>query len=154
MPVVRYLDDFTAGEVIELGSVTVDDWEMIEFASRYDPQPIHVDREAAAESQFGGLIASGWLTASLFMKLFVVEVLNKSAALVSPGVEELRWLRPVRPGDGLTGRYEVLDVTVSERDPTRGTVRGQGELVNEDGEVVLRLVARNMFRRRGTDPPE
>jgi acyl dehydratase len=151
-PSRRYLEDFEAGQVIELGSVEVDEAEMLSFASSYDPQPIHLDRDAAAAGAFGGLIASGWLTGSLFMRLFAGTVLNRSAALVSPGLEELRWLRPVRAGDVLHGRYHVLEVSSSERDPSRGTVRGRGELVNQEGEVVLRLVARNLFRRRELPP--
>lgn len=145
----RALEDFRAGEVIELGSVGVEEEEMLAFARAYDPQPIHTDPEAAAASQFGGLIASGWLTASLFMRLFSTAVLNRAQATVSPGLEELRWLRPVRPGDVLSGRTTVLEVTPSERDPARGTVRHRGELLNQRGEVVLRLVARNHFLRRG-----
>ena len=152
-PSRRCLEDFEVGQVIELGSVEVDEAEMLSFASSYDPQPIHIDRDAAARGAFGGLIASGWLTGSLFMRLFASTVLNRSAALVSPGLEELRWLRPVRAGDVLHGRYEVLAVSPSERDPTRGTVHGRGELVNQDGEVVLRLVARNLFSRRSSPGP-
>ncbi len=152
---LHYLDDFRAGQVIELGSVTVDEAEMLDFARRYDPQPIHVDAEAAAAGPFGGLIASGWLTVSLFMRLFVDGVLNRSHALVSPGIEELRWLRPVRSGDVLTGRYEILEVLPSERDPTRGTLRASCEMVNQQGEVVLRLLGRNLFKRRvsSSQPP-
>lgn len=144
----RALEDFRAGEVIDLGAVRVAEDEMLAFARAYDPQPVHTDPEAAAGSEFGGLIASGWLTASLFMRLFASRVLNHARATVSPGLEELRWLRPVRPGDVLTGRTTVLEVTPSERNPTRGTVRHRGELVNQEGEVVLRLVARNHFLRR------
>lgn len=150
MRVLRHLEDFHVGEVIDLGETAVDEAEMLAFARSFDPQPIHVDPAAAAGGPFGGLIASGWLTAALFMRLFASEVLNQGAALVSPGIEELRWLRPVRAGDRLRGRYEVLEVTPSERDPSRGTVRGRGELINQDGEVVLRLVARNLFSRRGS----
>jgi acyl dehydratase len=148
---MRYLEDFRAGEVIDLGSVTVTEEEMLEFGRRFDPQPFHTDPEAARESIFGGLIASGWHTASLFMRLFVLTVLNQSASMASPGVEELRWLRPVRAGDVLRGTYEVLEVTPSESNPSRGTVRARGELVNQDGEVVIRFVARNHFGRRGED---
>ncbi len=122
--------------------------EIIDFACRYDPRPMHTDPAAARALPFGGLIASGWHTAGLFMRLFSTQVLNRARSLGSPGVEELRWLRPVRPGDVLRGRYEVLDVTPSGTDPTRGTVRGRGEMLNQHGEVVLRLVARNHFSRR------
>jgi acyl dehydratase len=110
---------------------------------------MHLDAEAARSGQFGGLIASGWHTAALWMRLFAVEFLNRAAALTSPGVEDLRWLRPVRAGDELSARYEILEAIASERHPARGTLRGRGELRNQHGEVVLRLVARNQFRRRG-----
>lgn len=145
---MKYLEDFRVGEVIDLGTATLSEEEIVEFGRRYDPQPFHVDPEAARESAFGGLIASGWLTGSLFMRLFTTGVLNNYSSLGSPGLEELRWLRPVRPGDILRGRYEVLEVTPSASSPGRGTVRGAGELVNQDGEVVMRLVARNHFRKR------
>jgi acyl dehydratase len=145
---MKYLEDFQVGEVINLGTVTLTEEEMVEFGRRYDPQPFHVDPGAARASVFGGLIASGWLTGSLFMRLFTTAVLNNYSSLGSPGLEELRWLRPVRPADVLRGRYKVLEVTPSASNPGRGTVRGAGELVNQDGEVAMRLVARNHFRRR------
>jgi len=145
---MRYLEDFRAGEVIDLGSVTMTEEEMLDFARRFDPQPYHVDAELAKQTVFGGLIASGWHTGSLFMRLAAIGVLNKAASLASPGLEEVRWLKPVRPGDVLRGTYEVLEVTPSESNPSRGTVRGKGELVNQHGEVVLRVVARNHFQRR------
>ena len=122
--------------------------EIVEFALRYDPQPMHVDREAALEGPFGGVIASGWQTAALWMRVFALEFLNRAASLASPGVEELRWLRPVRPGDRLLATYEILETLPSASDPARGTLRGRGELVGESGAPVLRLVARNLFRRR------
>ncbi|MEP7105942.1 MAG: MaoC family dehydratase [Chloroflexota bacterium] len=145
---MRYFEDFQAGEVIDLGSATLTEEEILEFGRRFDPQPFHVDPAAARESVFGGLIASGWHTGSLFMRLFTTTVLNDSASLGSPGLEELRWLRPVRPGDVLRGRYHVLEVTPSSSSPSRGTVRAAGEFVNQDGEVVMHLVARNHFARR------
>ena len=145
---MRYLEDFQVGQVIDLGSVTMTEEEMLDFARRFDPQPYHVDPEAARNTVFGGLIASGWHTGSLFMRLAAIEVLNKSASLASPGLEEVRWLKPVRPGDVLRGTYEVLEVTPSETNASRGTVRGKGELVNQHGEVVLRVVARNHFLKR------
>jgi acyl dehydratase len=146
---MRHFEDFHPGDVIDLGTVTLTEEEILEFGRRFDPQPFHVDPEAARESVFGGLIASGWHTGSLFMRLFTTAVLNQSTSLGSPGLEELRWLKPVRPGDVLRGRYQVLDVTPSASNPARGTVRAAGEFVNQDGEVVMRLVARNHFSRRG-----
>jgi len=147
---MRYFEDIRAGDVIELGSVEVTREEVVAFASRYDPQPFHVDEEAAARSPFGGLIASGWHTAAMFMRLFVDGILTGSASLGSPGVEELRWLHPVRPGDVLTGRVRVLETRPSERNPTRGTVITESEALNQDGEVVMRMRARGFFGRRPT----
>lgn len=146
----RYFEDFRPGEVQELGRVEVTRDEIVEFASRYDPQPFHLDEEAAARSPFGGLIASGWHTAALFMRLFVDGILRESASLGSPGVEELRWLAPVRPGDVLTGRVRVLETRASERDPRRGTVITESEALNGEGTVVMRMRARGFFARRGT----
>ena len=145
---MRYFEDIRAGEVIELGSVEVTREEVLEFARRYDPQPFHVDEEAAAASPFGGVIASGWHTAAMFMRLFVEKILLGSASLGSPGVEELRWLHPVRPGDVLTGRVRVVETRPSERNPTRGTVITDSEAINQDGEVVMRMRARGFFARR------
>jgi acyl dehydratase len=145
---VRYFEDFHAGEVVELGRRRVTREEIVDFAREFDPQPFHVDEEAAERSPYGGLIASGWHTAAIFMRLFVEEILLHSASLGSPGVEELRWLRPVRPGDELTGVVRVLETRPSERDPRRGTVVTESEVLNQDGDVVMRMRARGFFQRR------
>jgi acyl dehydratase len=126
----------------------VSEEEIVEFASRYDPQPFHVDPAAAKESPFGGLIASGWHTTALFMGMFVRGVLLDSASLGSPGVEEVRWLAPVRPGDTLTGRSTVTYKQPSSTDPRRGTIFTTNEVLNQDGTVVLRMKARGFFTRR------
>ncbi len=143
----QYFEDFEPGQVLELGSVDVSEEEILEFARRYDPQPFHVDAEAAKGSVFGGLIASGWHTGALWMRLYVDAMLGASAQ-GSPGIEELRWLAPVRPGDTLLGRLTVLDATPSERRPDRGTIRIRGEMVNQDGVTVLSMVSRGHFGRR------
>jgi acyl dehydratase len=145
---VRYFEDFAAGDVAEFGPVEVSEREIVEFASRYDPQPFHVDPEAARESMYGGLIASGWHTTALFMGMFVRAVLADSASLGSPGVEEIRWLAPVRPGDRLRGRSTILDVRESSKDARRGTVHTLNEVLNQDGVVVMTLKARGFFARR------
>lgn len=145
---MRHLEDFTPGEVIRLGTFSPSQEDIIEFATRYDPQPFHVDPEAATQSAFGGLIASGWHTCALWMRGFTDTVLNQAHSLGSPGGDELRWLKPVRPGDVLEASYHVLEVTPSERVPTRGTVRARGEMTNQKGEVVMTIVARNLFTRR------
>jgi acyl dehydratase len=134
---MRYLDDFQAGQVTELGEIAVSEEEIVAFARRYDPQPFHVDREAGARSIYGGLIASGWHTASLFMGLLVRGALQDVASLGSGGLDELRWLKPVRPGDKLRGRFTVLSIKPSEKRPDRGTIVGLGELFNQDGERVF-----------------
>jgi acyl dehydratase len=142
-----YWEDFEPGQTLELGTRTVTEEEIVDFARRFDPQPFHVDPEAAKETVFGGLIASGWHTGALWMRMYVDAVLG-IASRGSPGIEELRWLAPVRPGDALTGSLTVLETTPSERDPTRGTVRIRGELTNADGVVVLRMTSRGHFGRR------
>jgi acyl dehydratase len=145
---MRYWEDFSEGEVVELGSYEVTRDEILEFARRYDPQPFHVDEDAAAAGPFGGLAASGWHTAAMFMRLFVEGILNSSASMGSPGIEELRWTAPVRPGDVLTGRVRVLESHPSERRPDRGTVITQCELLDQDGAVVMTMKGRGFFRRR------
>jgi len=147
---MRYWEDFHVGDETVYGSHEVTAEEIVRFAREFDPQPFHTDPEAAANGPFGGLIASGWHTAALHMGLFVRNVLLDSAGMGSPGVEELRWLVPVRPGDVLTGRNRIVEVWPSERDPGRGTVVGEHELVNQRGEVVMRLRARGHIARRPT----
>jgi acyl dehydratase len=145
---VRYFEDFAVGDVAELGSVTVSEEEIVEFASRYDPQPFHVDPGAAEASPFGGLIASGWQTTAVFMGLFVRAVLLDSASLGSSGVEEIRWTAPVRPGDTLTGRSTIIETRPSSKNAGRGTVITANEVYNQDGTLVMTMRARGFFARR------
>jgi acyl dehydratase len=147
---MRYWDDFHVGQTFDLGSVTIDGDEMVQFAERFDPQPFHVDPVAAKDTPFGGLIASGWFTGSIFMRLYVDAVLVDSASQGSPGMSELRWLSPVRAGDVLTGRLTVLDVAPSSTKQDRGTVFLRGELLR-DGEPVVTTTFRGLFGRR---PPQ
>jgi acyl dehydratase len=143
----RYWEDFAAGESFDLGSLTVDGAEMLAFARRFDPQPFHVDEESAKETPFGGLIASGWFTASLFMRLYVDAVLHDSAGHGSPGLSELRWLSPVQAGDVLDGRLHVLETAASRTNPDRGTVFLRGELLRS-GQPVMSTTFRGLFGRR------
>jgi acyl dehydratase len=145
---VRYFEDFAAGEAIELGSHTVNEASILEFARAYDPQVFHVDPVRARQSIFGGLIASGWHTSSIFMRLLVDGVLGDAASLASPGVDELRWLVPVRPGDTLRGQLTIVDVRPSHSRGDRGIVRSRGELFNQDGQLVLSVLATNFIGRR------
>jgi acyl dehydratase len=145
---MRYWEDFEVGDVTDLGPVTVTAVEIVEFASRYDPQPFHLEEEAGRASPFGGLVASGWHTTALFMGMFVRAVLLDSASLGSPGVDEIRWLAPVRPGDRLTGRTTITDVRPSSTNTGRGTVFTTNEVFNQDGVLVMNLKARGFFARR------
>jgi acyl dehydratase len=144
----RYFEDFEPGQMLELGSHLVTEEEIVGFAREWDPQPFHVDPEAAKDSAFGGLIASGWHTGAMWMRMYVDSLLEGTAAMGSPGIEELRWLAPVRPGDTLTGRLTVLETTPSERRPDRGTVRIRAEMINQEGVTVMAMTSRGHFGRR------
>jgi acyl dehydratase len=140
----RWFDDYVPGTTSEFGPIRVDEAEVVEFGRRFDPQPFHVDAEAAAAGPFGGLIASGWHTCALMMRLLADEYLSPVSSLGSPGVDELRWLRPVRPGDELTLRTTVADARRSRSKPDRGVLTTRIELVDRAGQAVLRLVATNL----------
>ena len=142
-----HFEDIRPGQVYDLGTRTITEDELIAFARDWDPQPFHVDPEAAKETVFGGLIASGWHTGAMWMRMYVDTMLG-SAARGSPGIEELRWLAPVRPGDTLTGRLTVLEATPSATKPDRGTIRIRGEMVNQDGVTVMAMTSRGHFGRR------
>jgi acyl dehydratase len=141
----RHFEDFVPGEVSEFGPITIDEADVVAFARRYDPQPVHIDRDAATAGPFGGLIASGWHTASLVMRILVEHYLARGAALASPGVDELRWLQPVRPGDVLRVRVTVLEARRSRSKPDRGLVRTRIEALNQDDAVVMSMIAMNLF---------
>ena len=145
---MRYWEDIKEGEVFELGSRTMDKERMIAFAREFDPQPFHTDEKAAEASIWGGLIASGWLTGSTLMRLLYDGFLKDTASLGSPGIDELRWLKPVRPGDTLTARLTVIEVTASRSRPDRGIVRTRMELMNQDGETVMTITGVNFVSRR------
>lgn len=143
-----HLDDFEAGRTYELGSHAVSHDEIVAFARAWDPQPFHLDDAAAAGSIYGGVIASGWHTVCIFMRLFAERLLNRAAAMGSPGIDELRWLKPVRPGDVLHARVEVLEVKPSRSRPDRGIARLRSVVANQTGEEVLSFVAAVIFGRR------
>jgi len=126
----------------------MDKERMIAFAREFDPQPFHTDEKAAEASVWGGLIASGWLTGSTLMRLLYDGFLKDAASLGSPGIDELRWLKPVRPGDTLTARLTVIEATASRSRPDRGIVRTRMELMNQDGEVVMTVTGVNFISRR------
>ena len=148
----RYFEDYAVGSVHEFGSVEVEEAEVIAFARRFDPQLFHVDPEAARKTAFGGLIASGWHTGSLTMRLLVDHYISHVASLGSPGVDELRWLRPVRPGHTLSVRVTVTEARPSRSKPDRGIVRSFVEVLNGNREVVMTLSALTLILRRPARP--
>ena len=147
-PIDLYFDDFRPGQRFQLGGWLVTQEEILEFALKYDPQPFHRDPELARTTAFQGLIASGWQTAGFWMRLYCEEVLLRSSSLGSPGIQEVRWLAPVRPGDRLTGEVEVVEVRPSARHPERGTVVMRGQLWDQLEERKMRMAAFGLFGRR------
>jgi acyl dehydratase len=145
---VKYAEDYPKGRVYELGSHKVTADEVTTFGETYDPQPYHVDEELGRESSFGGLIASGWNTAAIWMKLYVTTLLGDSAVEGSPGVDQLRWLLPVRPGDVLHGTAEIAGSTPSLSDAGIVIIRNNGRLVRDSGDTVMTLILSSRFRRR------
>ena len=146
MPELAF-EDFTPGRVFDLGSITADREDMIEFARRYDPQPFHIDEEAARKSIFGGLVASGWYGSCLWMRVFVDNVLSKSTSQGSPGGTEFGWPRPMFPGDVVQARAEVLGARESRSRPSLGLVELRAELVRGE-DVLFRSVFTGMFAKR------
>jgi acyl dehydratase len=144
----RYLDDLSPGQHFETGGITFTEAEIIDFALRYDPQSFHLDATAAAQSPYGGLIASGFHSLALCFRLFIQSGVLAESSLGSPGIDELRWLAPVRPGDTLKSVIEVLEVRPSSSKPDRGIARLRYESVNQRGEPVLRFVVNHLLRRR------
>jgi acyl dehydratase len=143
-----YFEDFHAGQEIDLGTRTVTEDEIIDFASRFDPQPFHVDVDAAARSIYGGVIASGWHTCSMMMRMVVDGVMAKSSSMGSPGLDGVRWLAPVRAGDTLNVRYQTTQVKASNSKPDRGVVWSKWVAINQHGETVCTVEGMGMFARR------
>jgi acyl dehydratase len=147
-----YWEDFKVGDAAPLGERVVDKDEVIAFGKAYDPQPFHIDEDAAKESVFGGLIASGWHTVGMVMRMTVDSYLRDSASLGSPGVDSVRWLKPVRPGDTIRATRKVLETRVSKSRPDMGVVKTRWEVFNQDGELIMTMEGYGMFQRR--DPGE
>ena len=144
----RYFEDYVPGDIHEFGSIIVEEAEMIEFAQRFDPQPFHTDAESAKESPYGGLIASGLYTSSLAMRLLVDNYIPRVASLGSPGADELRWRKPVRPGDTLSIRLSIVESKLSRSKPNQGTIRHYIEVLNQRREVVMTWRGMGMYRCR------
>jgi acyl dehydratase len=148
---LRYFEDYALGTTYDCGSVSIDQAGIIAFAKEFDPQPFHVDPAAAAAGPFGGLIASGWHTAVLVMRLLVEQYLSEEASLGSAGLDELRWPHPVRPGDTLRARATVIESRRSLSKPDRGIIKTLVEAVNQDGRTVMRATAINFMLVRPPD---
>lgn len=145
---MKYFEDVRVGDSTVLGSCTVTEAEIVAFARQYDPQPFHTDPEAAKASFFGGLIASGWHTCAIMMRLSVEAMQREGLAGVgSPGIDSCRWIKPVRPGDTITVTREIVETRPSRTKPM-GLVRSRSEMVNQAGETVLTMVGVSMIARR------
>lgn len=149
----RHFEDYRPGAVHCCGPIAVDASEIVDFGRRFDPQPFHADPERAASGPFGGVIASGWHTASLMMRLLVDHFLPGQAGLASPGVDELRWLAPVRPGDQLSLRITVTEARRSRSKPDRGMVQTFNEVTNQRGEPVMTVKTMVLMRCRHPGAP-
>src|SRR3954451_3351614 len=148
LPAMRMWDDFEAGETFELGARRVPAEDIVDFARRWDPQPFHVDEHAAAGGPFGGLVASGWHTCAIWMRLYVDALLGDAASMGSPGVDELRWLAPLRPDSVVSARLTVLEKTPSASRVDRGTIVARGELFDAAGETLMTMRVRAFFGAR------
>lgn len=146
--VIRYFEDYVPGLTVDCGSFSLDEEEIVAFAKEYDPQPFHLDPETAAASPVGGLIASGWHTTSMMMRLLVEHFISGETGLGAAGIDEIRWPRPVRPGDTLHVRATVLAARRSRSKPDRGIVQSFVEITNQDGETAMTMKATNLFLTR------
>ncbi len=154
MAVTIYWEDLMPGSVRELGTTSVTADQIKEFAGQYDPQPFHLDEKQAKQSMFGGLVASGWQTCGLAMRLTVDNFLRHSTSQGSPGLDSLQWLKPVFPGDQLSLRHTILEARALRSRPDTGLVRSRWEMTNQKGEQVLQMEGYGFFGRRFPAPPE
>jgi acyl dehydratase len=148
MAELQYFEDVAIGEVRETGTMAVERDEIIDFATSFDPQPFHIDEAAAKQSIFGGLIASGWHTAAMTMRLIVDSFTGKSSTTGSPGFDDLRWIKPVRPGDRIRVRSICIEKIPSKSRPTLGVCKFKTEVLNQHDETVMSLVSIAMYNRR------
>jgi acyl dehydratase len=149
----RYFEDYTPGHVYEFGTITVSEAQIIDFARQFDPQYFHIDPERAKASRFGGIVASGWHTIGLAMRLYVDHYLSHVACLASPGVDEIRWPNPVRPGDVLKIRVTILEARPSRSKPDQGIVRAKVEAINQRDELVLSMTTVSFLGRSHSPVP-
>ena len=146
-----YYEDLEIGQKIKLGSISISKNEIISFAEKFDPQPFHTNEIKAKESIFGGLCASGWHTCSLFMRILYDGFLINSAALGSPGMDAIRWLQPLRPGETITGIGEVIKKTPSKSRPEIGSLIINYEVFNKNNELIMTLIGISIFKKKYLD---
>jgi len=144
----RYFEDYRVGEQVEFGSYRMTEEQIVAFARDFDPQPFHVDKDAARQTVYGGLVASGWHTASAMMRMMVDHFISRKTSMGSPGMDEIRWLKPVRPGDTLRVRLTVLSAKRSTSKPDRGVIDQLVEVINQNGDVVMASKGIGMYRCR------
>ena len=145
-----FFESYIQGSVFEFGPLEVDENEVLEFARRYDPQPFHIDHEAAKKSSFEGIIASGWQTCSFVMRTLVDNYFSPVSSLGSPGIDEIRWEFPVRPGDKLMVRATIIETKLSRSKPDRGIVRTFIETINQQEDIVMSFRSVNFMLCRGS----
>lgn len=146
----RYFEDYPEGAVFSAEAIRVSEADIVDFARRYDPQAMHTDPAAASAGPFGGLIASGWHTGAMMMRLFADNFLSPASSIASPGLDELRWVKPVRPGDALRLRVTILEARPSRSKPDQGVIRSFVEVLNQRGEAVMTLKPISLIRVRPT----
>lgn len=144
----RFFEDYEVGRVYEFGTISVSERDIIDFARQFDPQDFHLDQAKAVGGPFGGIIASGWHTTSVAMRLYVDHYLSKVASLGSPGVDQVRWPNPLRPGDTLKIRVTILEARPSRSRPDRGIVRAHVEALNQTDTIVLSMTVVSLLGRR------
>lgn len=145
---MRCFEDFNIGDIYDLGEHEVTEEEIIQFARQYDPQTYHTDPVKAVDTSFNGLVASGWMTGAICMRLLCESFVLQSDCLGSPGVDEVSWPLPVRPGDRLTGTNEVLDTRLSRKGKPQGTVKSKVVMVNQNKETVLTMLTYGLYSTR------
>jgi acyl dehydratase len=144
----KWFEDYKPDEKFTFGDHLVTEKEIIDFANLYDPQSFHIDPTAAEASSFGGLIASGWMTSALLMRMMCDHFISSASAMGSPGIDHLRWIKPVRPGDRIHARITVIKTQLSRSKPDRGLITLRQEVINQNGEVVMSLEGMAMLRCR------
>lgn len=152
MAIKFYYEDLAATESDNVGSKLITREDIVRFAREFDPQPFHVDEEAARKSPYGGLIASGWMTCSATMRLMCDHYLLESASLGSPGIDSVRWLKPVRPGDTISVVRKTLEARKSVSKPDRGLIKSLWEVTNQNGELVMTMEGMGLFACRPASP--